>query len=122
MAMKHHKGTAKQPSIPSTASYAGLSSAVNRDYVLKILDKSTPEEIESILSRAGFRFPSEKRAARDQSAAFKREVESYLQGADGGHHRPRSIDDAVKQEAERWLASQPGHRELARLKTDLLAG
>lgn len=101
----------------------GLSSALNRDFVLQIFGNSTPEEIEEILRQARFRPRSgDKNLQRHhREGAVDLEVGRYLRTPEGVQELSRRMQEAMKQEAAKWLAGAKGQAELKHLKSTLLS-
>jgi hypothetical protein len=102
-----------RPITPSNTAI-GLSSRVNQDFVLQILEGSERAEIESILHKARFHFAANSRGhAGERAAAIEREVGAYLRSAEGLRSLQQRINEAVKVAATAWLASTAGQKELA---------
>ncbi len=102
----------------------GLSSAINRQWVVQILNNSTREDIAAVLQQVGFRPPPEWAvlSKAERRAELERRILADLATASGQNELARLRREILEREAHRWLRSEDGLSQLLELKTALLAG
>jgi hypothetical protein len=114
----HHSRAAERPN----HSAAGLSSKVNRRYVLDVLNHSTPDEVTRLLAEARYTDRANISIYADQiKAEVRRLAEAYMASAAGRAEASRLKHDMAKREAETWLMTEQGRLALGQAKARLAA-
>ena len=110
----------RQPLTPARPEL-GLSSDLNRTWMLRILHHSLPHEVDAVLAEARYRPAGGPARPGGNQPAVERVAENYLRSEAGQKHLAKRKDELIAAAAERELATEAGRRRIEEVKARLLA-
>jgi len=98
----------------------GLSSVLNRSFVVRILQRSSRQEIEGALRESGYTLSAVGLGRSAVDDAVERAAEKFLQTDFGRRRLQDKIQELLRETARREIDAPRGREELERIKAAIL--